>query len=74
MEKYQNLSGKSGVSAFEIGTDYILIQFVNSNDIYRYNYIKPGKGKVEKMKMLATRGMGLSTFISQQVANDFDKY
>jgi hypothetical protein len=34
MEKYINRSGTSGVSAYEIGLDYIRVRF-SSGDIYK---------------------------------------
>ena len=73
MKKYKNVSGKSGVSGYEIGKDFILIQFVNSKETYVYNYVMPGKETVEQMKTLARRGQGLSTFISQFVKDDYFK-
>jgi len=75
LKKYRNVSGKSGVSAYEIGEDFILIQFVNTRETYVYNYGMPGRETVEQMKALARSGKGLSTFISQVVKDDyFRKY
>ena len=70
MRKYKNISRDSGVTAFEIGNDYIKIKF-RGPEIYTYNYIKPGKPRVEVMKTLALEGRGLSTFISQEVRDDY---
>ena len=75
MKKYKNVSGQSGVSAYEIGEDFILIQFVGSRETYVYSYVMPGRETVEEMKELARSGKGLTTFISQVVRDDyFEKY
>jgi hypothetical protein len=71
MEKYRNLSGDSGVVAFENGVDYINIQFV-SGDVYTYSYKKAGRTHVEQMKILASKGKGLSTYINKYVRNLYD--
>lgn len=64
MKRYRNKSGDSGVVAYESGADYINIEFKGGAN-YAYNYLKPGKLAVEKMKALAIKGFGLSTFISR---------
>lgn len=72
MTKYKNLSKNSGVKAFEIGTDYIKVQFINSL-IYLYNYSKPGRSYVEEMKKLAEKGIGLNTYISKYIKKNYAK-
>ena len=72
MKKYGNIHGNSGVIAYETGTDFIRICF-QGNETYLYNEIKPGKAKVDQMKLLAEKGQGLSTFISQYVKNQYYK-
>jgi hypothetical protein len=75
LREYNNVSGKSGVIAFEIGKDFIHVQFVNDRFTYVYNYVMPGRETVEEMKRLAKSGKGLSTFISQVVRdNYFEKF
>jgi hypothetical protein len=71
MEKYLNLSGKSGVEEFEIGADYIKVKFKNKPRIYTYNYNSAGQHHIEKMKTLARVGRGLSTYIARNIK---DKY
>lgn len=66
MKRYKNLSGDSGVLAYETGEDYIKVKF-RDGDVYLYNYIVTGRDKVERMKDLAEEGRGLSTFISRYV-------
>lgn len=73
MKKYRDISGKSGVTAWDAGADFIRVRF-HGPEIYTYNYIKPGEEVVERMKELAVQGRGLSTYISQHVRNNyFDK-
>lgn len=66
MERYKNLGGNSNVSAYEIGADYIKVQFRDSA-IYTYDGQKAGMANVEHMKMLATAGHGLNSFINLHV-------
>jgi hypothetical protein len=70
MIPYKNLSHKSGVAAYQIRKDAILIRFI-SDGTYLYNYERPGKKHVEKMKKLAEAGEGLSTYISQHVRENY---
>ena len=72
METYKNRTKKSGVLAYEIGTDFIKIEFVGG-DVYVYDYTKPGKIKVEEMKRLARAGKGLSTYISRYVRENYSR-
>jgi hypothetical protein len=72
MRPYRNLSGTSGVVAFEFGDHHIDIQF-RDGYCYRYDYAKPGRKEVETMKSLARTGKGLATFINQNVRERFAK-
>jgi len=73
MKKYKNISGSSGITAYETGPDWIKVKFT-SGTVYKYNYSKPGRHHVEKMKSLAEEGRGLSTYISQNVEDLYDSY
>lgn len=66
MERYKNLSGKSGVRAYQIREHSIVIEF-EGNRKYLYNYDRPGREHVEEMKILAVKGLGLTTYISKVV-------
>lgn len=70
MESYPNLSGNSGVEAFEIHDDSIVVRF-SGGPTYVYDYVRPGRLHVEHMKRLARDGRGLSTYISQHVRGAF---
>lgn len=73
MEAYQNKSQTSGVTAYEIGNDFIKIQFKGQNGVYLYNYDVPGAKDVEEMKKRAINGKGLNTFINQHVGSYYTK-
>jgi hypothetical protein len=70
MENYKNLGKNSEVIAYEIGGTFIKVQFSNGS-IYLYTYLKPGKIKVEQMKVLAVNGMWLNSFIKLSVKNKY---
>lgn len=66
MENYKNLSGTSGVAAFEQGADFIKVQF-SDGSVYQYTYTSAGEGSIVQMKELAVRGLGLNSFINTTV-------
>lgn len=72
MERYGNASRKSGVYGFEIGNDYIRVQFTGSAQSYTYSYIKAGSTHIERMKVLARSGSGLNAYINQHVKYLYD--
>ncbi|GHA48512.1 hypothetical protein GCM10007103_31750 [Salinimicrobium marinum] len=72
MKTYGNLSGTSGVTAYEIEDEGILVEF-NRDKIYRYTYTSAGRGAVEMMKTLAQQGRGLSTYISRNVKERYEE-
>lgn len=70
MIKYTSTSGKkSGVLAYEIGDDYIMVQFPEG--FYKYSYDSCGESATEEMKELASTSCGLSTYIAQ-IQPDFE--
>ena len=64
MQPYRNFSGTSGVRSFEIGPDYIVLQYVSGKP-YTYTYESAGKENVEEMKRLALKGSHLNAFINR---------
>lgn len=75
MEKetpYRRLAGNSGVSSYRLGRDWIEVIF-NEGDSYLYTYKSAGKENVEEMKKLARKGKGLSSFISRNVRDLWEK-
>lgn len=70
MQRYANLSGHSGVVAYQAGPQSITVKFVDGWR-YLYTYESAGADKVDQMKKLAARGQGLSAFISTTVRNEY---
>ena len=70
MTPYKNLGGNSGVRAYEIGPDFIRVQF-SDNSIYLYTYASAGSHNIEHMKRLAVDGRGLNSFITTNVRYDY---
>ncbi len=70
MRPYQNLSGKSGVTAYELAPGAITIQF-GGGAVYRYTEASAGRAKLETMCRLAQAGRGLSTFIAREVRRGY---
>lgn len=52
MKYYFNVSGNSSVHMYEIGPDYIIVQF-NDGAIYKYSYASASPQIVEHMKIFA---------------------
>jgi hypothetical protein len=70
MTPYRNLSGSSGIVAFEIRDRSIVVEFKHGGR-YVYDYDIPGMKEVEEMKRLASEGRGLATYINQNVRQRF---
>jgi hypothetical protein len=67
METYKNLNGDSGVSRYEIRADSVAVEFIKGRKIYVYSYASAGAANVERMKLLASAGRGLNSFIMNNV-------
>ena len=66
-QTYKNNSGRSGVSTYEIGDDFIIIEFMTRKyRFYKYTYNATGKADVEEMKRLSDIGEGLNRFIGRR--------
>jgi hypothetical protein len=72
MTPYKDLSGRSGIEAYEIRDRSIVVRFKHAG-AYVYNYENPGAEEVEIMKRLAQQGQDLSTYISQKVRRRYAK-
>ncbi|GAQ50104.1 TPA: hypothetical protein ACT5CK_002296 [Flavobacterium psychrophilum] len=69
MISYSSRSGKkSGVIAYEIGNDFIIVQF-NGSKNYTYSNRSAGISAVNTMKSLAIKQIGLNTYISKNKPN-----
>lgn len=74
MKPYKNLSGHSGVLAYDITADAIHVRFRDGDaPNYLYNAASAGRANLEAMKRLATAGRGLSTFIARNVRDGYAK-
>lgn len=72
MKKYLNRQGNSGVTGYKIDAGGISVAF-NDNAVYLYTNTSAGVNAIEKMKELAIAGKGLSTYISKNVKDKFEK-
>lgn len=74
MQPYANKSGKSGIVAYEITADSIIVQF-RDDWKYVYNTVTPGAVMLAQLKNLAQAGSGLNSYISSTVKKNFaNKY
>lgn len=71
MVPYKNRSGTSGVAEYEIQEDSIKVRFHPSRSIYVYNNIHPGVFHVQQMKRLALQGLGLGTYINENIGKNY---
>jgi len=72
MERYRDIDGDSGVTGYEIGSDYIRVQF-SDGSVYLYTYSSAGSSNIEQMKELAKAGNGLNAFINQNVRKSYER-
>jgi hypothetical protein len=70
MTPYGNSNANSGVAAYEILNDAIIVEFRHGG-IYLYDYETTGSEHVEEMKVLALEGRGLATYINKHVRSRF---
>jgi hypothetical protein len=70
MQRYRDVSGDSGVSAYETGPQFIMVRFKDGG-IYLYDAASPGLRFVSAMKKRAAEGKGLATYISQHVRDRY---
>lgn len=64
MKPYRNLSGHSGVVAYEIRPGAIVVKF-RGGEAYTYSDQTATASAVAEMQRLARAGRGLSTFIAR---------
>ena len=72
MERYRDIDNDSGVAKYEIGPDYIRVQFKDGS-VYLYTYTSAGSSNIEEMKRLAATGDGLNAFIINNVRKRYAK-
>lgn len=71
MKAYKNISGNSGVLAYDIGKTFVRVKFTGGH-IYTYSYKSAGKKYIEEMKLLAEKGEGLAGFISKYIKDQYE--
>jgi len=71
MKPYKNSSGNSGVRSYETGKTCIRVKFTEG-PVYTYSYKSAGRKHIEHMKLLAAKGKGLASYISQYVKDKFE--
>ncbi|MBD4880388.1 hypothetical protein GUF80_18730, partial [Xanthomonas citri pv. citri] len=60
MQHYLDLNHDSGIANYEIGNEFIRVQFKKNSKVYTYSYSSSGYQHVENMKQLAQYGDGLN--------------
>jgi len=70
MRAYGNKRGGTGVVAYDMGPDWIVLRFVDGST-YRYDRHHPGPYHVAEMQRLAEAGSGLSTYLNRYVRDDY---
>lgn len=74
MERYRDWDNDSGVISYEIGSDYITVEFKKGRfHIYTYTYNSAGSYHIENMKRLAIAGDGLNEYIIEHKVNYTNK-
>ena len=67
-QRYQNLSGGSGITSYEVVDDSTLVlEFAGGQFRYVYDAWVPGAEQVRVMIRLARQGRGLATYLNQHV-------
>lgn len=72
MQRYANLSGKSGIVAYRLGSGTITVEFAGGMR-YIYTADRAGAANIDRMHELAIAGRGLSTFISQHIHDRYTR-
>ena len=72
MPAYTDVDRDSGVARYEIGEDFIDVEF-KGGGAYRYGYAATGAAHVETMKLLAGTGTGLNAYINRHVRERYDR-
>lgn len=71
MKPYANRGGDSNVARYELGDDYIIVEF-RDGSAYEYTYASAGSANIER-KSLAQNGMGLNSFINNNVRKSYSR-
>jgi len=72
MTSYNNNGRDSGISAYEIKENGVVVQF-STGAKYLYTYASAGNSNIEEMKKLAVRGEGLNSYINTTVKSLYER-
>lgn len=72
MEKYSNIDRDSGVVRYELGPDFIRVQFSDGSQ-YLYTNNSAGSDRIEHMKQFAQRGDGLNAYINKYAKKLYER-
>ncbi|MSR00464.1 MAG: hypothetical protein EXR88_03550 [Gammaproteobacteria bacterium] len=67
MQIYGDTSGTSGIESYLIGDDFINVKFKAKPKAYPYTNLEHTKHHIYQMKVLASQGRGLGTYINQHL-------
>lgn len=71
MPRYRDVDDDSGVYAYEIGDNYIDVEF-KGGATYRYSCRSIGAANLQTMMRLAQAGEGLNSFIQRRVKKGYE--
>lgn len=72
MIPYQNKNNTSGIAAYEMGPDYIRIEFT-TGAVYEYDHAHTGAAQIEHLKYLAEQGKGLNSYLNRNVHQQYSR-
>jgi hypothetical protein len=73
MTPYRNRSGRSGVVAYALAPDAILLEFAQG-DVYESTARSAGAEALAEMRSRAERGSGLATYVSRHVRGGYARH
>ncbi len=71
MTYYKNSDGNSNILKYQIGSDFIIVEF-RDHKTYKYSYRSAGASNIEQMKTLAEQGFGLNSYINKYVRKMYE--
>ncbi|MDB5157603.1 MAG: hypothetical protein JWR50_2310 [Mucilaginibacter sp.] len=72
MQQYKTANPDTGVIAYKSGKDSISIKFKDGS-VYTYTNQSAGHSAIAEMKILAKKGVGLTTYINRHVRDHYEK-
>jgi hypothetical protein len=72
MTPYRNRSGGSGIAAYAVLDEDIVVEFTDGSRV-RYGASRPGRHHVGQMKSLAMSGRGLGKYIDRYVREKYEE-